>query len=85
MKIEIDIPKYDPDIGIQYHWTNSFEVDIRTVNEAVQISANKEGLLSLANHLLNLAQDEVPNGVHLHFDEYNSLEDGLLELIIQKR
>lgn len=50
----------------------------------VIISANREGLLSLANHLLNLAQAEVPCGTHIHLDEYNSLEDGSLDLIVEK-
>ena len=50
----------------------------------LKIIANKEGLTSLANHLLNLAQDNVPRGYHLHFDESNSLKDGSSELIIEK-
>ncbi|WP_442945884.1 Imm32 family immunity protein [Ohtaekwangia sp.] len=32
--------------------------------------ANREGIISLANHLLNLAQADVPSGYHLHFNEY---------------
>lgn len=44
--------------------------------------ANKSGLISLANHLLNLGQDDISFGHHLHFDEYNSLEEGSSELII---
>lgn len=48
------------------------------------ITANKPGLISLAKQLLTLAQDKVPSGYHLHFDEFNSLEEKSYELIIQK-
>ena len=47
------------------------------------ISANREGLLSLANHLKKLA-DEV-SGSHIHLDVFNSLEEGSAELILEKR
>lgn len=50
----------------------------------ITITANKEGFTSLTNHLLHLAQEKIPSGYHLHFDEYNSLEEGSLELIVQK-
>ena len=46
------------------------------------ISANREGLLSLASHLKALAE-EMPGG-HIHMDEHNSLEDGSAELIIER-
>ena len=49
------------------------------------ISANREGLISLANHLLNLAQTDVPCGTHIHLDgRNNSLEDGSQSIIIEK-
>lgn len=53
-------------------------------NDEVVISANREGLISLANHLLNLAQTDVPCGTHIHLDENNSLEDGSQSIIIEK-
>ena len=45
-------------------------------------SANREGLISLANILVDLAK-EGP-GAHVHLDENNSLEDGSAELIIER-
>lgn len=48
----------------------------------VVISANKEGLLSLAGQLADLANEKT--GCHIHYDAYNSLEDGSSELIIEK-
>ncbi|MFZ6781240.1 Imm32 family immunity protein [Undibacterium sp. Ji83W] len=85
MKVEIDVPAYDANKGMQYQWTNLFDIGIRIENGAVLIEANKEGLLSLANHLLNLAQDGIPAGHHMHFDADNSLNDGSSELFIQKK
>ncbi len=51
-------------------------------NGEVVIAANREGLLSLAGQLSALA-DQTP-GSHIHYDEYNSLEEGSAELIIAK-
>lgn len=84
MKINIDIPDYNPERGLVYKWENGFEIKSVTNNEVIIITANKAGLISLANHLLNLEQDNVPAGNHLHLDEYNSLEEGSNELIIEK-
>jgi hypothetical protein len=84
MEIKIEIPDYNPDNGIKYKWENGFEIDTRTEEGVITLTANKEGLISLANHFLNLAQDKIPAGHHLHFDENNSLEEGSSELIIVK-
>lgn len=84
MEIKIEVPKYNPDKGIEYKWENGFDIETKVESGVINIVANKEGLISLANHLLNLAQSEVPSGYHLHFDEYNSLEEGSLDLVIQK-
>lgn len=85
MEIKLKVPKYDPNTGIKYSWENGFEIEIKIENGIVTMLANKEGLFSLANHLLNLAQDEIPLGYHLHFDENNSLEEGSMDLVIQKK
>lgn len=84
MEIKLDIPRYSQTTGLEYNWENGFEIVVKNLPNAVVISANKAGLLSLANHLLNLAQDEVPKGHHMHFDEVNSLEEGSLNLIVEK-
>lgn len=84
MEIKIEIPDYTESNGIKYNWENGFKIEVKSIDGGIKIIANKEGLKSLANHLLNLAQDEVPIGYHLHFDENNSLEDESLELIIEK-
>ena len=60
------------------------EYDATGIFEAteVTISANREGLLSLASHLIALAGSPAPD--HFHLDGYNALEDGSAELIVEK-
>lgn len=85
MEIKIEVPTFTVENGIKYKWEDGFEIETKYESGVINIVANKAGLISLANHLLNLAQSEVPVGYHLHFDEYNSLEENSLELIIQKK
>lgn len=66
---------------MEFTWEDGFEIATRVEDGAVVISANRAGLVSLSNHLLALAQEE-PHG-HFHLDEYNSLEDGSCELIVE--
>lgn len=84
MTIEIDIPDYKDETGIAYKWEIGFYVQVCFLDGVVLIKANKSGLVSLANHMLSLSQDDVPLESHMHFDEINSLEDGSVELIIEK-
>ncbi len=84
MKIELFIPDYTTEKGIQYEWQDGFIIKIDKELSAMKISANKEGLMSLANHIINLAQNNIPSGYHMHFDEFNSLETGSVDLVIQK-
>lgn len=63
-------------------WEEGFVISSRIENGAAVISANREGLLSLAKHLEALAKENP--GSHIHYDEYNSLEEGSFELIIEK-
>lgn len=85
MELKIDIPEYDNSKGFQYKWVDGFEIESSYDNGVINITANKEGLISLANHLLNLAQESIPGGYHLHFDDHNSLEEKSTEIIIQKK
>ncbi len=64
------------------NWVDGFTIKVKVENSNVVISANKEGLLSLASQLKTLADEA--SGCHCHYDEYNSLEDGSSEMIIEK-
>ena len=67
---------------MELNWIDGFEIKVRIENGAAVISANREGLLSLADHLKSLAE-ELP-GSHIHLDAYNSLEEGSSELVLEK-
>lgn len=63
-------------------WVEGFQIRVRVQDGVPVISANREGMLSLAN-LLTAIAEEAP-GSHMHLDGHNSLEDGSAELIIEK-
>ena len=67
---------------MEMNWMDGFSLKVRVESGNVVISANKEGLFSLAGQLKALADEAA--GCHCHYDEYNSLEEGSCELIIEK-
>ena len=68
---------------MEVEWVDGFEIKVTQDDDgAVVIDANQEGLLSLAKQLSALA--EKAPGTHIHYDAYNSLEEGSTELIIAK-
>ncbi|MBQ6911551.1 MAG: hypothetical protein IJQ35_05220 [Bacteroidales bacterium] len=68
---------------MKIEWVGDFKIEVGLdIDNAVVISANRDGLLSLARQLTTLADESV--GSHIHYDEYNSLEDGSIEMIIAK-
>lgn len=66
-----------------FNWIDGYKINVAIDGNSVVISANKEGLLSLANHLQSLAEEPAPRE-HFHLDEFNSLEDGSAELVVEK-
>ena len=67
---------------MELKWTDRYAITVTVASKSAVISANREGLLSLANHLLALAGEDI--GSHIHLDPYNALEDGSAELIIER-
>ena len=67
---------------MEIKWKDDFEIRFRIEGGTAVISANRDGLLSLVGQLTALAGEEP--GSHIHYDEYNSLEDSSHELIIEK-
>ena len=63
-------------------WEDGFEIGASVDNNEITISANREGMISLANIMLDLAVHEP--GTHVHLDQYNSLQAGPVELIIER-
>jgi hypothetical protein len=70
---------------MDFDWEDNFEIEVKIDKNTVLLWANKDGLISLANHLLKLSEDEFPSGYHFHLDDYNSLEEGSNEIIIGKK
>ena len=59
-------------------WKDGFRIrvkidHIKDDRDEIVISADREGLLSLAKQLTALAEE--PAGSHIHYDENNSLEE----------
>lgn len=68
---------------MEIQWADGFEIRVKVEAGCALVSANREGLLSLAGILTALAGEETP-GTHIHLDAYNALEEGSDELIIEK-
>lgn len=67
---------------MKIEWIDGFEIKAVYENGEIVISANREGMLSLAKQLAALA-DRAP-GDHIHYDEYDSLAEGSAEMIIER-
>ncbi len=65
---------------MRIEWEDEFCIKVQAEQGYAAITANKAGLLSLAMQLTALAEEKP--GSHLHYDCYNSLEDGSAELVI---
>ncbi|MBQ9748951.1 MAG: hypothetical protein IJV87_00035 [Clostridia bacterium] len=78
----MNIEPYDD--GITINRIDGSKIECCQGEDVFVIKANADGLTLLANICLTLAQEEVPNGSHIHLDEYNFLENGSTELIISK-
>ena len=63
-------------------WEDGFVISVLAYNGSTVITANKEGLKSLASQLNALAEE--PAGSHIHYDEYNSLASGSTEMIVER-
>ena len=65
-------------------WMKNYVIKVDIVQDEVIISANSEGLESMANIFKELADSQNAIGAHIHLDQYNSLEDGSKDVIIVK-
>lgn len=67
---------------MEIEWENGFTIRVVYDGQAVVLSANREGLMSLAKQFMAMANEEQPT--HIHYDEHNSLEDHSTELIVER-
>lgn len=78
----VHVPDYRSGGGLLLSWDENFEIAVSVSGAEVAIKANRAGLVSLARHLLTLAQDEVHEGAHIHLtadQEIESDHDLILE------
>ena len=66
---------------MELHWQGNETIIVTNRVNEVLLSADRQGLRSLGSILLALAEEEP--GSHIHLDEYNSLEEGSVDLIIE--
>ena len=68
---------------MKIEWIEGSEISVRISGEKeITVSANREGLLSLAGQLKALAEG-MP-GDHIHYDDYSTLEEGSVEMVIKR-
>ena len=82
--VQIEIPDEEAGNGFLFNWTDGAEFESSFDGEEFVLASNKEGLLSLANHLINLAQDKWPSGHHFHFDKGVELSDDSVVIVFIK-
>jgi hypothetical protein len=83
MDVIVGVPTYDPGRGFSFVWDDGFEIAMKVTNVEVTITANSAGLVTLARHLLTLAQDSARPGMHLHLTA-NQEVDSSLDLLIER-
>ena len=84
MKIIVDIPDYDGD-SLDVLWENGSKYTISVVANGVVISANKNGLVSIAKQMLYMAYNDLPVGSHVHYDSFfTKMNQEKNELVIEK-
>lgn len=84
MKITLSIPNYDKSEGIRVPWVGNHQISVHINDTEVTIAANKDGLITLAKQLLTLAHDGMPSGHHIHLTDRSGLEEGSLDLTLQR-
>lgn len=80
----VSVPEYDPTTGLRFEWEADSVIRVLRTGDTTIVRANPAGLVSLARHLLTLAQERVPAGRHIHLDASNGLENDSEELILER-
>ena len=84
MNTNIELGEYTAESGLRLTWQRDYRLRVASGEQEVLISANAAGLRSLAQHLLTLAQEHVPAGVHAHMEPGLELEDESVPLVVEK-
>lgn len=85
LKVTLEIPRYTPEKGLSFNLYTGAIIESKLVGNEFVLELNQEGLISLATHLLSLAQDSVPSGYHIHYEDSTFLEEGSVCFVIEKK
>lgn len=83
MEFRYLVPDYDENQGVQREPQGDSRILVKVLADTVVIQSNSEGLITLAKHLLTLAQPHVPDGLHFHYDAGDQLEVGSASLVLE--
>jgi hypothetical protein len=75
---------YSKEEGLRLRWLAGYSLGAQIDGSEIVIRANPEGLRSLAGHLLTLADDSVPSGVHAHWEPLLELDDDSVAMVVEK-
>jgi hypothetical protein len=84
MERVIQLGSYSAESRVVFEWVPGFSVTVNVTGGEVAINANPEGLRSLAQHLMTLAEDAVPDGSHVHLEPGLELEDSSASLVLSR-
>ena len=84
MERSVTVGSYSSGGGLRLEWSPGFEIEVQARSREIVIKANRAGLISLAQHMLTLAEDYVPRGTHVHLDASRELEDASMDLVIER-
>ena len=84
MERTVEIGSYAPESGLALKWLSGYALEVRVHGTEVTLRGNAAGLRSLAQHLLTLAEETVPDGVHVHLEPGLELEDLSESLVLDR-
>jgi hypothetical protein len=84
MDANIELGRYSNETGLHLVWVPGYTLRIVAGTDGVLVSGNEQGLRSLAQHLLTLADQVVPVGVHAHMEPGLELDDDSAALTVEK-
>ena len=84
-KVEIEVPYLESGNAILTSWEDNYRLKTSFSFGEFSLRGNREGLITLARHLLTLALNDVGLGAHIHYADYlDSLEEGDVPFVIAK-
>lgn len=89
MDIKLSIPDYDGN-AVDVIWEERADYSVSIDENSVILTANKQGMLSLAKQMIYMAYSNIPDGSHVHYDSFftngtRTKYDLVLEILRESR